>query len=120
VPVRRRLGDEVRTDVAVRTGTILDHHRLAKDLGHPRGDQARQDVARATGREGDDDSEGPRESRLAAGKGWEGEECRDGQQGAAAHRRGPQSSRVRGSYHKRGGSAWRALAATMPGEVTAI
>jgi hypothetical protein len=52
VAVRRRGGDARRADRAARAADILDHHGLAEHLAHVLGDDARDDVARAAGREG--------------------------------------------------------------------
>ena len=57
VAVGRALRDEIGADVAVRAGLVLDHDRLAPDLGELRPDLAREDVGGAAGRVGHDDAD---------------------------------------------------------------
>jgi len=53
--VGRRAGDLQPADGAARAGLVVDHHRLPELLAELLGHDAREDVAGAAGREGDDD-----------------------------------------------------------------
>ena len=52
--VGRGLGSQFGADDAVGTGAVVDHHRLAPGFEEFGADEARLDVARAAGWEGDD------------------------------------------------------------------
>ena len=56
VPVGRRLGDRLRRDHAGGAGAVLHHHRLAERLERL-GQNARQQIDAAAGREAGDDAD---------------------------------------------------------------
>ena len=64
IAIGRRLGHHVRADVAAGAGAILDQHRLAPVLTHPRADQASVEIGNASGGERYDDPDGLRRIRL--------------------------------------------------------
>ena len=79
VAVGRGMGDELRADVAARTGSVVDDDLLAPGLGQLLRDVARQDVGRATGRKRDDDADRFHRVRLGGGpRGDEREGCAEG------------------------------------------
>jgi hypothetical protein len=60
VAVGHRARGHLVGDVAVRAGTIVDHHRLAQRLGELRTDQSREDIGGPTRRHRDDHAYRPR------------------------------------------------------------
>ena len=59
IAVGRGLGDEVGTDVAARSRTVLNEERLLPGLRELLGDQTHDDVVRAARGERHDDAHGP-------------------------------------------------------------
>ncbi len=53
------MGHDFAGDIAARARTIVDDEGLAEQAAELVGDDARQDVARAAGREADDDRDRP-------------------------------------------------------------
>ena len=74
VAVRRRPHDHLGPDVAGGARPVVDHQRLAELIRQPLSDDARDDVGRAAGREGDDQAHRPRRISLREG------DTRDGRQ----------------------------------------
>ena len=60
---RGRLG----ADIVAGANPVFNHERLAEPLQQPLADQARREVDRPAGRDGDDDAHGPRRKSLRAG-----------------------------------------------------
>ncbi len=84
VAVGGRACRHLAADVAARAGTVVHHHRLAQLGAHALGDDARQDVGGAAGRERHDDGDGLARERLGGGEaGQQGAGGSGGDQAAA-------------------------------------
>jgi hypothetical protein len=89
VSIGRRPRHAKRTNRPARTGRILHHHLLTENFAHALSNDARRDVARATGSKWNNQSERPRRIGLSARDMCYGSECgrtRDQMQKRAAGR----------------------------------